>query len=82
MSEVRVLLFARARELAGLATVCVTIPESATVADVRRAVAERVPSLAPWLPRCAIGVNGEYVGDNVVIPAGAEIAVIPPLSGG
>jgi molybdopterin converting factor small subunit len=38
--------------------------------------------LADWLPRCAIGVNGEYAENQTAIPAGAEIAVLPPVSGG
>jgi molybdopterin synthase catalytic subunit len=82
MNECRVLLFARARELAGSSAIAVTLPRGATVADVRRTLAVECPELAPWLPRCAIGVNGEYADDSTAIAPGAEIAVLPPVSGG
>ena len=82
MNEVRVLLFARARDLAGSESIHLTLPVAATVADVRRALAAASPPLADWLPRCAIGVNGEYAENQTAIPAGAEIAVLPPVSGG
>ena len=82
MNECRVLLFARARDLAGSDAVTLTLAAGATVVDVRRMLAERFPGLAEWLPRCAIGVNGEYADDATAIPPGAEIAVLPPVSGG
>jgi molybdopterin synthase catalytic subunit len=82
MNECRVLLFARARDLAGGSAITVTLPAGATVEDVRRALAVRCPGLAEWLPRCAIGVNGEYADDSTAIAPGAEIAVLPPVSGG
>jgi molybdopterin synthase catalytic subunit len=82
MNECRVLMFARARDLAGIAAVTLTLPAGATVADVRRTLAVRCPGLVDWLPRCAIGVNGEYADDSTAIAPGAEIAVLPPVSGG
>jgi molybdopterin converting factor small subunit len=34
------------------------------------------------VPNVLIAVNEEYAGDDELIPAGAQIAVIPPVSGG
>ena len=82
MNECRVLMFARARDLAGIDAVTLTLPAGATVADMRRTLVVRCPGLADWLPRCAIGVNGEYADDATAIVPGAEIAVLPPVSGG
>lgn len=80
--DVRVELFARARELAGTNELTVALPAGATVGELRRVLGERCPALQPWLPRCAIGVNGEYQSDEAVLPADAEITVLPPVSGG
>jgi molybdopterin converting factor subunit 1 len=82
MNEIRVLLFARARDLAGVEAVTLMLASGADVAGVRQTLAARFPKLAEWLPRCAIGVNGEYAGDETAIPPRAEIAVLPPVSGG
>lgn len=77
-----VYLFARARDIAGSGTVAVELPPAATVADMRRAVAERVAGLAGLLERSAIAVNHDFAEDSQVINLGDEVAVIPPVSGG
>ena len=42
-----------------------------------------VPTLGPLLPSCRIAINAEYaVDDRQTIPPGAEVAAIPPVSGG
>jgi molybdopterin converting factor subunit 1 len=78
----RVRLFARARDLAGAETVSVELPSGATVGDLRRALVRAVPALAGLLERSAVGVNAEYAADDTLIPPSAEVAVIPPVSGG
>ena len=82
MTELRVLLFARARDLAGAEAVTVPLPAGATVADLRRALAARVPALAGLLGRSAVGVNGDFADNDLVLPSGAEVALLPPVSGG
>lgn len=79
---VRVQLFAVARQLAGTDSLELTVPEGATVGDVRAALAEAVPSLAEMLPRFAFAVDSRYAVDETRIDAGAELACIPPVSGG
>ena len=78
----RVLLFARARELTGADAIDVALPTAATVGDLRRALAEQSPRLATLAARSAIAVNGEYGDDALTLPANAEVALIPPVSGG
>jgi molybdopterin converting factor small subunit len=34
------------------------------------------------LSRSAVAVNEEFADDAVAIPAGAEVALLPPVSGG
>jgi molybdopterin converting factor subunit 1 len=78
----RVRLFARAKDLAGAETVTVTLPAGATVGDLRRDLAAERPALAGLLPRCAVAVAGEFAEDSYTLPAGAEVALLPPVSGG
>jgi molybdopterin converting factor subunit 1 len=80
--RVRVRLFARARDLAGTDLMELTLPEGATAGQLRRALAERAPALAGLLGRSALAVNDEFADDALPLPAGAEVAVLPPVSGG
>jgi molybdopterin synthase catalytic subunit len=77
---VEVLYFAGARDAAGVARETVAAP--ASVGDLRRALAAARPALAPILPRCRIAVDREFVDDAAPVPDGAEVAVVPPVSGG
>jgi molybdopterin converting factor small subunit len=81
--KVRVLLFARARDLAGgRNAVEVDLPAGSSVADLRVRIAHQVPALASFAQRCAVAVGGEYALDADAVPEGAEVALIPPVSGG
>ena len=79
---VRVRLFARARDLAGADVVSVEVPAGATVADLRARLGDECPALRPLLPRSAVAVNEEFADDGTPIPSGAEVALLPPVSGG
>lgn len=80
--RVDVKLFAVARQRIGASRVALDLPEAATVADLKRGLAESCPELAPLLPTLMIAVDSEYADDHRVIPPGAEVAAIPPVSGG
>lgn len=79
---VRVLLFARARELANCESVSVELPAIATVADLRTLLASQIPALASLLASSAIAVNREFADDSAALRENDEIALIPPVSGG
>ena len=76
-------LFAVFRERAGRDTLSLELDEGATVADAI-AAAGREPGLAEILGRMPVraALNREYVGDDAVVSAGDELALIPPVSGG
>jgi molybdopterin converting factor subunit 1 len=78
----KVRLFARARDLAGADVVEVDLPAGATVADLRRRMAADRPALAGLLRHCAFAVDAELADDAQPLPAGAEVALLPPVSGG
>ena len=75
--KVSVRLFAGLRERAGTDELELELPEGARVAD---ALAE-VQHLAPGVS-LVLAVNREYADEGVVLRAGDELAVVPPVSGG
>jgi MoaE-MoaD fusion protein len=75
--KVSVRLFAGLRERAGSDRLELELPEGARVAD---ALAQ-VEHLAPGVP-LVLAVNREYAHPDVVLSAGDELAVVPPVSGG
>ncbi|HEY8679085.1 MAG TPA: molybdenum cofactor biosynthesis protein MoaE [Candidatus Dormibacteraeota bacterium] len=79
--NVRVVLFAKPRELVGKPNVDLALPVGATATDAWNQLSTRY-DLGP-LPRsfrCA--VNSEYAGWEDALKDGDELAVIPPVSGG
>ena len=79
--NVRVVLFAKPRELVGQPNVELALPIGATAADAWSQLSSKY-DLGP-LPRsfrCA--VNSEYAGWDDPLKEGDELAVIPPVSGG
>ena len=80
--NVQVQLFAVARQLAGRETVAVSLSEPATIGRLRQALREQFPALAAVLPHVMFAVNAEYADDEAIIPLGAAVACIPPVSGG
>jgi len=80
--NVRVRLFAAARQAAGQETVEVVLPDGATVAALREQLAARVPPLSAMLPRMLIAINAQYATESTAVPANSDVACIPPVSGG
>src|SRR5262249_4371815 len=75
-------LFSRARDLAGAVPVKVPVPPGSAVAELRAAVLAACPALRELLPRCAVAVNEDFADDDLGVPLNAEIALLPPVSGG
>jgi molybdopterin converting factor subunit 1 len=80
--KVHVRLFARAKDLVGADTVSLELPHGACVNDLRRCLTVGHPALAALLERSAIAVDNEFAGNEVVLSPRAEIALLPPVSGG
>jgi molybdopterin converting factor subunit 1 len=75
-------LFAIARQLVGCDEVSVELADGATVGELRREVARQAPALAGVIGHAMVAVDGQYAHDRTVIPRDAEVALIPPVSGG
>jgi molybdopterin converting factor subunit 1 len=81
-SRLTVRLFAIAKERAGRCEITVELPLPGTVGDLRLVLAQQHPSLAALAPRVMIAVGAEYATDEAMINPGANVALIPPVSGG
>jgi len=81
-TNVRVLLFAQARERAGRADVALALPPGARVGDALDALERAHPELAALRAHLAVAVNGALARDGDAVPDGAELALLPPVSGG
>ena len=80
--RIAIRLFARAKDLAGADAVTLEVPSGATIGELRRQLAQAQPALAGLLQRSAIAVNDEFADDLLTVPQGAEVALLPPVSGG
>lgn len=80
--KVRVKLFARIRELAGTNEVEIEVEPGASVGQLREILAREYPKWSDMLRRSAIAMNAEFAKDDAAIREGAELAIIPPVSGG
>jgi molybdopterin converting factor subunit 1 len=80
--KIRVRLFASFREAVGGGTLDWDAPEAATVAEVVAALRAAYPRLGPAADKAMLAVNQEYVGGELRLHDGDELALIPPVSGG
>ena len=81
-ATLKILLFAAAREAAGISVAHVDVALPTTVRDVRAALVARYPQLEPLASSCVFAVNAEYATEDALVAVGAELALIPPVSGG
>jgi MoaE-MoaD fusion protein len=77
---VAVRLFASYREQAGRARLDAEVPEGARVRDLQAQLTAQIPALAAT--RGLVAVNQTYVGPDLELHHGDEVAFIPPVSGG
>ena len=75
-------LFARARDLAGRDVLPVALPEEASVAELRSAIAKACPALEALLGHSRIAVGNDFATDETKLQENAAVAIIPPVSGG
>jgi MoaE-MoaD fusion protein len=80
--RIRVELVGRAAQEAGERRIALELPEGATAREAGEALVARYPQLE-WLLRIARpAINLEYASWESALPADAEVAFIPPVSGG
>jgi molybdopterin synthase catalytic subunit len=79
---VTVLFFAQARDRAGSARTEIELPDGSRVSDALAALERAHPALEPLWPHLAVAVDGRLTRPDAPLFAGAELALLPPVSGG
>lgn len=80
--RIRLLAFASASDAIGAGELDLDLPDGARVADLRAWLDPRYPGLAPLWGRLAIAVDGAIAKPDSPLVEGAEVALLPPVSGG
>jgi molybdopterin converting factor subunit 1 len=80
--QVHVLFFAQARERAGRARVTLELPAGSRVSHALTELERLHPGLAELRPHLAVAVDQKLAAGDAVIRDGAEMALLPPVSGG
>lgn len=87
-TRVRILYFASMREQTNLKEDFLTIDKDSdiTVRDLKQTILSKYPAVSQLLESCMFAIDGEYIFDHSLPLTGdlriAEVAVIPPISGG
>lgn len=81
MTRLRVALFAGMAEAAGRRSIELAW-EGGTVGDLRIRLAAACPAIESLLARSGVALGDRYARDDEAVPAAAEVAIIPPVSGG
>jgi molybdopterin converting factor subunit 1 len=79
---VRVKLFAAARELAQADTLSIDVPAGTTISQLRFAISKAAPGLEKLMSHSLWAIDSEYVHDDKQLDHNADVAMIPPVSGG
>ena len=80
--QVRVLAFARLRELLGFGTRDVDVPDGTTVDALWSLLARDARELAPLRASTRFARNGALVPGGAARADGDELALMPPVGGG
>jgi molybdopterin converting factor subunit 1 len=82
MNRIKVLFFATLKDRAGIKETTLEIPEQATVKDLKTHLQQEFAGLSQALDTALVSINREFALEDEYLPAGAEVAFFPPVSGG
>ena len=80
--NVVVFLFAAAKEAVGENQLEIELGDSSTLSELKFELLRRHPELKDICQQSAFSVDHAYATDDTVLNEGAEIGLIPPVSGG
>jgi molybdopterin converting factor subunit 1 len=79
---VTIRLFARLREIAGVAELQRELPAQATAETAWTSLAAEFGGLGEYQRTVSVAVNEEYAKFSTALRDGDEVAFLPPVSGG
>ena len=82
MNHVKLLFFATLRDRAGTKAMEMDIPTDLTIQGLKDKLSKEYPNLKESMKSVLITINREYAFDEAIVPANAEVAMFPPVSGG
>jgi molybdopterin converting factor subunit 1 len=82
MHHIKIFLFATLRDYVGAQSIELDIPNGTTVAELEEILVTQYPRLEKVRGLMMAAINRIYAADEQIIPADAEIAFFPPVSGG
>jgi molybdopterin synthase catalytic subunit len=80
--KIHLLAFASAGDALGSNELELELPDGSRVVDLRGLLDREYPKLGPLWPRLALAVDGRIVSEDAPLVDGAEVALLPPVSGG
>ncbi|KAL2467560.1 Molybdopterin synthase sulfur carrier subunit [Forsythia ovata] len=80
--EIKVLFFARARDVTGMTDMLLIVSTGSIAPDCLNNLLLKFPGLSEILWCMVVALNEEYTPENTVVKDRDELAIIPPISGG
>jgi len=80
--QLRILFFARLKELIGAAEIKFDVEKGSTIQDLKNRLVVEYPQLKEFLPIMLVSINQNFAFDSDTLPENAEVACFPPVSGG
>jgi molybdopterin synthase sulfur carrier subunit len=80
--KIRIRYFASLREVVGKSEEQLTVPDEASITDLRSQLLTSYPQLQPIMERSVCAVNHRYVPAETILHESDEVVFIPPTGGG